>query len=89
MMDCRADIVVGTSGSVQIEKSLFEYHSDADTFHPDFEKFPLLKNAVSLNVDQHPGDLLIIPPGWYHQVDSQWPSTPVTYSSYPLGGTTR
>ena len=35
---------------------------------PDFEKFPLARQATTIECIVHPGDLLYVPAGWYHQV---------------------
>ena len=35
---------------------------------PDFEKFPLARQATMIECIVHPGELLYVPAGWYHQV---------------------
>jgi hypothetical protein len=35
---------------------------------PDFEQFPLARQASMIECIVHPGDLLYVPAGWYHQV---------------------
>ena len=43
--------------------------SAVDSFEGDFQqRFPLAAKAKYLEFDQLPGDLLIIPTGWFHQV---------------------
>jgi hypothetical protein len=37
---------------------------------PDFEKFPLARQAVMIECIMQPGELLYVPAGWYHQVRS-------------------
>lgn len=37
---------------------------------PDFEKFPLARQASMIECIVNPGDLLYVPAGWYHQVRS-------------------
>jgi hypothetical protein len=37
---------------------------------PDFEKFPLARQASMVECIVNPGDLLYVPAGWYHQVRS-------------------
>ncbi len=37
-------------------------------WEPDLAKFPLFANAVETSFTLHPGELLIIPRGWYHTV---------------------
>jgi len=45
------------------------WFSLVDTFEEDFPKrYPLTAKAKYLEFDQLPGDLLIIPTGWFHQV---------------------
>jgi len=38
--------------------------------HPDYERFPLLRDAHIMTVDVPAGSALILPALWYHQVDS-------------------
>ena len=38
-----------------------------DAFDPDFEKYPKFAKARAIEFSQHPGELLIIPTGWFHQ----------------------
>ena len=35
---------------------------------PDFEKFPLARQAATIECIVNPGELLYVPAGWYHQV---------------------
>jgi len=43
--------------------------SAVDSFEVDYiKRFPLMAKAKYLEFDQFPGDLLIIPTGWFHQV---------------------
>ena len=43
-------------------------YSAVDAFDSEHvERFPLYKQAAFLEVDQLPGELLIIPTGWFHQ----------------------
>lgn len=35
---------------------------------PDFEKFPLARQATMIEVIVNPGDMLYVPAGWYHYV---------------------
>jgi hypothetical protein len=37
-------------------------------WEPDYERFPLFKQAVATEFTLCPGDLLVIPRGWYHTV---------------------
>tara|TARA_B110001452_G_scaffold95433_1_gene78862 strand:- start:1506 stop:2804 length:1299 start_codon:yes stop_codon:yes gene_type:complete len=38
--------------------------------HPDFERHPLYKDSHVFTVEMHPGDALVLPSYWYHQVES-------------------
>jgi hypothetical protein len=44
------------------------FGSPFDPEAPDFERFPLARQAAMLEVIVQPGDMLYIPAGWYHQV---------------------
>ncbi len=44
------------------------YGSPFDPEAPDFEKFPLARQATMIECIVNPGDLLYVPAGWYHQV---------------------
>jgi hypothetical protein len=46
------------------------FGSPFDPEAPDFEKFPLARQATTIECIVHPGDLLYVPAGWYHQVRS-------------------
>ncbi|WP_231755922.1 MULTISPECIES: cupin-like domain-containing protein [unclassified Burkholderia] len=39
-----------------------------DPFRPDLTKFPLARRAKSIECELHPGELLILPVGWFHTV---------------------
>ena len=41
--------------------------------HPDLERHPLFKEATVFKVTLEPGDALLLPAYWYHQVDSYAP----------------
>ncbi|XP_072034959.1 uncharacterized protein [Amphiura filiformis] len=45
----------------------FKYSSDIDAFNPDLKRFPRFAKAKAIEFDQHPGELLLIPTGWFHQ----------------------
>ncbi|XP_041471533.1 F-box protein At1g78280-like [Lytechinus variegatus] len=43
------------------------YTSPIDAFDPDLDAYPNFAKARAFHVEQHPGELLIIPSGWFHQ----------------------
>jgi hypothetical protein len=44
------------------------FGSPFDPEAPDFERFPLARQAALVDVIVEPGDMLYVPAGWYHQV---------------------
>jgi hypothetical protein len=44
------------------------FGSPFDPEHPDFERWPLARQAHTIEVIVRPGDMLYVPAGWYHQV---------------------
>jgi hypothetical protein len=46
------------------------FGSPFDPEKPDFEKFPLARQASMVECIVNPGELLYVPAGWYHQVRS-------------------
>jgi hypothetical protein len=44
------------------------FGSPFDPEAPDFDAFPLARQAAIVEVVVHPGDMLYVPAGWYHQV---------------------
>lgn len=44
------------------------FGSPFDPEAPDFDRFPLARQAALVEVIVRPGDLLYVPAGWYHQV---------------------
>ncbi|MBK9320213.1 MAG: cupin-like domain-containing protein [Bacteroidetes bacterium] len=47
--------------------------SHVDPIHPDFEKFPLFKNAKPIRVMVHPGETILFPTGWWHSTQMYEP----------------
>ena len=47
--------------------SIIFYYSHVDAFNPDLKRFPKFAEAKAIEFDQHPGELLMIPTGWFHQ----------------------
>lgn len=50
------------------EANAILFGSPVDPEAPDFEKFPLARQATLIECIVEPGDLLYVPAGWYHQV---------------------
>ena len=44
------------------------YGAAFDPEHPDFERFPLARQAALVECIVEPGEMLYVPAGWYHQV---------------------
>lgn len=43
------------------------YGSPIDAFNPNYNDFPLFRKAQYIETEVSPGEMLIIPTGWYHQ----------------------
>jgi len=50
------------------EANALLFGSPVDPEAPDFEKFPLARQATMIECIVNPGELLYVPAGWYHQV---------------------
>ena len=50
------------------EANAILFGSPFDPEAPDFDKFPLARQATMIECIVNPGDLLYVPAGWYHQV---------------------
>jgi Cupin-like domain len=50
------------------EANAILFGSPFDPEAPDFDKFPLARQASMVVCNVHPGDMLYVPAGWYHQV---------------------
>ena len=44
------------------------FGSPVDPEAPDFERYPLARQAALVEIIVEPGDMLYVPAGWYHQV---------------------
>lgn len=44
------------------------FGSPVDPEAPDYTRYPLARQAALVEVIVHPGDMLYVPAGWYHQV---------------------
>lgn len=52
------------------EANALLYGSPFDPEAPDFDAYPLARQAALLELIVEPGDMLYVPAGWYHQVRS-------------------
>jgi hypothetical protein len=52
------------------EANAILFGSKFDPEAPDFDKFPLARQASMIECIVNPGELLYVPAGWYHQVRS-------------------
>ena len=50
------------------EANAILFGSPFDPEAPDYERFPLARQATMIECVVHPGDMLYVPAGWYHQV---------------------
>ncbi|MFJ2987028.1 cupin-like domain-containing protein [Collimonas sp. NPDC087041] len=50
------------------EANAILFGSPFDPEAPDFDKFPLARQATMIECIMQPGELLYVPAGWYHQV---------------------
>lgn len=46
----------------------FLYGGQVNVFNPNLQKFPLYVNTMPVEVNLEPGEILYIPPRWFHQV---------------------
>lgn len=53
--------------SSEFPLNCFKYNSLVDAFSPDLKTYPRFAKARAISFEQKPGELLIIPPGWFHQ----------------------
>jgi hypothetical protein len=50
------------------EANAILFGSPFDPDSPDFDKFPLARQATTIECIVNPGDMLYVPAGWFHQV---------------------
>jgi hypothetical protein len=60
----------------------FLYGGKVDPEHPDLERFPLFKKATSYVCTLNAGELLLIPPRWWHKVSSTEKSITLAYNFF-------
>lgn len=56
--------------------------SQVDLAHLDLERFPLMRDVPIYEVLLHPGDLLFLPVGWWHQVEALDTSITLTFTNF-------
>jgi hypothetical protein len=64
------------------EDSAALYKGDVNVDAPDFEKFPLFRNATAYECTLEPGELLFIPHRWWHHVVGLEKSITVNYNFF-------
>jgi ribosomal protein L16 Arg81 hydroxylase len=64
------------------EDSAALYRGDVNVDAPDFEKFPLFRNATAYECTLEPGELLFIPYRWWHHVVGLEKSITVNYNFF-------
>jgi hypothetical protein len=64
------------------EDSELLYKGRVDPEQPDLERFPLLERATAYECVIEPGELLFMPPGWWHQVRSLEKSIVLSHSFF-------
>ena len=58
------------SNQLQLVYSVRGAYSQVDCENPDYEKYPLFKEATIIDLLLEPGEVLFIPVGWWHHVRS-------------------
>lgn len=53
--------------------------SEASLSAPDYVRFPRLRKAKPVVVDLGPGDMIFVPPGWWHQVNTPEPTISIDF----------
>ena len=58
------------------------WYSAVDLEEPDYERFPLFRGVRVFDIVVEPGDMLFLPPGWWHWVRSLDVSITATFCSF-------
>lgn len=58
------------------------YNGKVDPEQPDFNRFPLFRNATAFECVLEPGELLFMPSGWWHHVVALEKSITVSYNFF-------
>jgi len=59
---------------------------DVDFLNPDYEKYPALKDLKGQEVVMNHGDILYIPPGWWHYIIYEDIGFSMAIRAFPRGG---
>jgi hypothetical protein len=70
-------------GNLACETTCF---SSIDVDNPDFERFPAFRDVTVLETVVGPGDLLLLPIGWWHAVRSLEPSISLSFQNFAVRG---
>lgn len=57
-------------------------YSEVDCEAPDFDRHPLFARATVMDVTLHPGEVLFLPVGWWHDVRSLDVSISISFSNF-------
>jgi hypothetical protein len=57
-------------------------YSEVDLDHPDYEKYPRFKDVEVLEVMLEPGEVIFLPVGWWHHVDSLEIAISVSFTNF-------
>lgn len=60
-------------------RSTLAHFSRVDIEQPDFTRYPKFKNAKPMEFTLEPGEMLYLPPFWWHQVESLEPAISVSF----------
>ena len=64
----RKRITLIPSNQLQLVYSWEGAFSKVDCENPDYEKYPLFKDATTIELQLEPGEVLFLPVGWWHHV---------------------
>ena len=68
-----------TPNLYSFETRLLSNTAQVDPINPDYEKWPNLRKAKGSMCYLGPGDMLFIPPRWWHHVESLTPSFSISF----------
>lgn len=68
-----------TANLYPFDGDMLKNTSQIDAEHPDYNRFPLLRHVTFYSFTLHPGEMLYIPPKWWHFVRSLSKSFSVSF----------